>query len=147
MQNHLEAAYGLDALMPGSLDTDHELEPREQFVSLVARLRPAAAGRRQPGRRDGPAAEPGPGRTTFPAAPQFEAEVKSGNLKKVYDVVSEAARTEDGRVDVEKPLRPLVRQIANPLLLGEMGLDATHFVLGQHWKNHFTSKAAETGQR
>ena len=26
-----------------------------------------------------------------------------------------------------------------------MGLDATHFVLGQHWKNHFTKKAAETG--
>ena len=26
-----------------------------------------------------------------------------------------------------------------------MGLDATHFVLGQHWKNHFTKKVAETG--
>jgi hypothetical protein len=27
-----------------------------------------------------------------------------------------------------------------------MGYDATHFVLGQHWKNHFTRKAAETGR-
>src|SRR5262249_4143424 len=26
-----------------------------------------------------------------------------------------------------------------------MGPDATHFVLGQHWKNHFTRKAAQTG--
>jgi hypothetical protein len=26
-----------------------------------------------------------------------------------------------------------------------MDLDATHFLLGQHWKNHFTRKAAETG--
>jgi hypothetical protein len=30
-------------------------------------------------------------------------------------------------------------------MLGEMGVDATHFVLGQHWKNHFLRKAAETG--
>jgi hypothetical protein len=26
-----------------------------------------------------------------------------------------------------------------------MGPDATHFVLGQHWKNHFTRKAAQSG--
>ena len=81
----------------------------------------------------------------FPAAPQFEAEVKSSNLKKVFEVVSQAARSTDGRVPVDKVLRPLVRSIANPLKLGEMGLDATHFVLGQHWKNHFTKKVAETG--
>ena len=81
----------------------------------------------------------------FPAAPQFEAEVKSSNLKKVFEVVSQAARATDGRVPVDKVLRPLVRSIANPLKLGEMGLDATHFVLGQHWKNHFTKKVAETG--
>ena len=83
----------------------------------------------------------------FPAAPQFEAEVKSSNLKKVFEVVSQAARATDGRVPVDKVLRPLVRSIANPLKLGEMGLDATHFVLGQHWKNHFTKKVAETGGR
>ena len=82
---------------------------------------------------------------TFPAAPFFEAEIKSGNLKKVFDVVSEAAKSEDDRVPVDKALRPLVRAIANPLKLGEMGLDKTHFVLGQHWKNHFTRKVAETG--
>src|SRR5437016_14155875 len=72
----------------------------------------------------------------FPAHPKFEAEVKTSNLRKVHDVVSQAARKEDGRAEVEKTLRPLIRQIANPLLLGELGPDATHFVLGQHWKNH-----------
>jgi len=82
----------------------------------------------------------------FPAAPAFEAEPKGANLKKVYEVVNEAARSVDGRVPVEKgPLRQLVRNIANPLKLGEMGLDATHFVLGQFWRTHFTKKAAETG--
>ncbi len=63
----------------------------------------------------------------------------------MFEVVSEAARSTDGRCLVEKTLRPLVRSIANPLKLGEMGLDATHFVLGFHWKNHFIKKAAETG--
>ena len=39
----------------------------------------------------------------------------------------------------------MVRGIANPLKLGDMKLDATHFVIGQHWKNHFTRKLAEAG--
>jgi hypothetical protein len=66
-------------------------------------------------------------------------------LQKVYEQVRAATQVEDGRVAIDKPLRPLLRHIANPLRLGEMGYDATHFVLGQHWKTHFTRKAAETG--
>src|SRR5262249_8675202 len=81
----------------------------------------------------------------FPAAPHFEAEIKRNNLIKVNDLVSAATQTADGRLAVDKQLRPLLRHIANPLLLGEMGIDATHFVLGQHWKNHFGRKAAEVG--
>ena len=34
VRHHLEAAYGLDALLPGSLDSTQELEPHEQFASL-----------------------------------------------------------------------------------------------------------------
>jgi hypothetical protein len=141
---HLEAAYGLNAQLPGSLDTTQELEPHEQFQSLkngfdprppaAANLRGALEGLLDQALAD-----------DYPAHPQFGAEVRKRNLEKVYEVVSQAARREDGRVEVEKPLRPLVRQIANPLLLGELGPDATHFVLGQHWKNHFTRKAAQTG--
>ena len=44
---------------------------------------------------------------------------------------------------VEKSVRSLVKQIAEPLSLGEQG--ETHFVLGQRWKDHFTRKAAESG--
>jgi hypothetical protein len=80
----------------------------------------------------------------FPAAPHFEADIKLSHLKKVCEQVLEAALTPDGRAAVEKPLRPLLRQIANPLLVGDMGVDATHFVLGHHWRTHFTKKAAET---
>ena len=81
----------------------------------------------------------------FPAAPHFEDEIKRNNLNKVNDLISAATQTADGRLPVDKQFRPLLRHIANPLLLGEMGLDATHFVLGQHWKNHFGRKAAEIG--
>ena len=144
VQNHLDAAYGLEALTPGSLDTTHELELHERFVSLQPGFEP------QP-----PVAANLAGAMEhllsqaleheFPAAPYFEAEIKTSNVQKVYEQVRAATQTEDGRVAIDKPLRPLLRHIANPLQLGEMGYDATHFLLGQHWKNHFTKKAAETG--
>jgi hypothetical protein len=144
VKHHLEAAYGLDALLPGSLDTTQELEPHEQFASLkngFSPQPPAAASLRVALEEmlDQALAD------DFPAHPRFEAEVKTSNLRKVHDVVSQAARKEDGRAEVDKTLRPLIRQIANPLLLGELGPDATHFVLGQHWKNHFTRKVAQSG--
>ena len=142
VQNHLDAAYGLDAITQGSLDTTHELEQHEQFVSLDVGFDP------QP-----PVAANLAGAmnhllsqalmSEFPGAPNFEAEVKIGNLRKVQAVLSEAAQSQDGRVAVEKTIRSLVRHIANPLQLGEMGHDATHFVLGHHWRNHFNKKAAE----
>ena len=42
---------------------------------------------------------------------------------------------------MDKSLRPLLREIAEPLKLGEMG--ETHFVLGHHWLQHFNKKHAE----
>jgi hypothetical protein len=145
VQNHLDAAYGLQAIGEGSLDTTSSLEPHEQFVSLASGfdLRPPVAADLK-------------GAMThlldqaltheFPAAPFFETDVnRISNLEKVYQVVREAAQAQDGRAFVDRPLRLLVRQIANPLKLGDMGLDTTHFVIGQHWKNHFNRKAAEAG--
>jgi hypothetical protein len=144
VQSHLDAAYGLESITSGSLDTLHALEQHEQFVSLWHGFEP------QP-----PVAANLGGamhhllqqalESEFPGAPDFEAEVKSANLKKVQAVLTEAAQAPDGRVLVDKALRPLMRQIANPLLLGEMGHDATHFVLGHHWRSHFQKKAAESG--
>jgi hypothetical protein len=141
---HLDAAYGLEALSQGSLDTVHDLDQSEHYVSLATGFVP------QP-----PVAANLAGAMQhlltqalehqFPAAPLFEAEVRTGTLKKVYELTEPATREADGRTPVDKIQRLLVRQIANPLLLGEMGVDATHFVLGQHWKHHFTRKAAETG--
>ena len=141
VQNHLDAAYGLEVLSPDSLDPTRTLELHERFVSLYPGfdLQPPVAAR-----LEGAMINLLEQALTFdfPAAPTFEVDVsKVSNLEKVYQVTSAAAQAQDNRVPVEKPIRLLLRQIANPLRLAEMGQDATHFVLDQHWKTHFTRKS------
>jgi hypothetical protein len=144
VQNHLDAAYGLEALSTGSLDTTHDMDPGEHFASLLPGFAPQPpvaanlAGAMQHLLSQALEHE-------FPAAPHFETEMKGGVVKKVYELVLPATETPDGRVLIENTQRPLLRKIANPLLLGDMGIDATYFVLGQHWKTHFARKVAETG--
>lgn len=143
VQNHLDAAYGLDSISPGSLDTTHELDQSEQFISLrngfdpqppvAANLSDAMVHLLDQALT-----------CEFPGAPIFGEEMKSTNLKKVQAVVEEAIASPDERALVDKPLRSLVRGLANPLMLGELGHDKTHFVIGQHWRKHFLQKA-ETG--
>lgn len=145
VRSHLEAAYGLAESIPGSLDTAHEVELNERFVSLANGFdpQPPAAANLQKALEsflDQAFA------FEFPAAPKFETEIKATSIRKVYEVVSAAVQQKDGRVYVDKALRGLVRQIANPLKLGEMALDSDHFVLGHHWKQHFERKARESGQ-
>src|SRR5690606_35538590 len=74
----------------------------------------------------------------LPAHPRFGAEIKTSVLKKVADEVARAVQSPDGRIAVDKALRPLMSQIAVPLQLGDMG--ETHFVLGRHWYNHLNRK-------
>ncbi|WLD15127.1 phage resistance protein [Planctellipticum variicoloris] len=137
VQNHLDAAYGLDAIMAGSLDTTHDLELNEHYASLDPGFVPqapvavnlhAAADHLL---SQALAHE-------YPGAPHFEAEIKPSVLKKVYELVLPATQAPDGRLAIDKLQRTLLRQVANPLQLGDMGPDATHFVLGQHWKSHFS---------
>ncbi|MEO0825173.1 MAG: phage resistance protein, partial [Cyanobacteria bacterium J06642_9] len=140
--NHLDAAYGISTARE-SLDTSASLELSEQFVSLQVGfdLHPPTAANLAGGLQhllDQALAH------DFPAAPDFGVEAdKVSYLQKVYQYVSQAAQTTDGRIEVDRPNRSLVRQIANPLMLGEMS--ETHFVLGQHWKNHFTREIAKVG--
>lgn len=72
----------------------------------------------------------------FPAHPDFEEEIKSSQIKKVCAEVLRATQVREGRIIVPKELRPLLRQIANPIKLGEM-TDGDAFLLGQHWRQHF----------
>lgn len=144
VKSHIDAAYGLEALLPNSLDTAHPLELSERFVSLYPGfdLQPPVATR-----LEGAMLNLLDQALTFdfPAAPRFETEqgkpIKLNDLEKVYQVLNAAALTSDNRVLVEKNNRLLLRQIANPLRLAEMGHDATHLVLDQHWKTHFNRKS------
>ncbi|MEB3288487.1 MAG: hypothetical protein VKI82_01150 [Leptolyngbya sp.] len=144
-QNHLDAVYGISNSFPNTIDQTHSLEAHEQFQSLTPGfdLRPPTAANLSSALT---ALLDQALSYDFPAAPAFEAEVnRLANLEKVLAVASQATQDPQGRTEVDRTLRGLVRQIANPLLLGDMGPDATHFVLGQHWKNHFLRKRAEAG--
>lgn len=144
VENHLEAAYGLDSISQGALDTTRDLELNEQFVSLCSGFvpQPPVAANLKDAMTHllSQALE-----YEFPAAPHFEAEVKPNTLKKVYEQVLRATQVADGRIEIDKPQRPLVRQIANHLQVGELGVDKTHFVLDQKWRSHFSQKAAQMG--
>lgn len=72
----------------------------------------------------------------FPAHPDFEEEIKSSQIKKVCAEVLRATQVRDGRIIVAKELRPLLRQIADPIKLGEM-TEGDAFLLGHHWRLHF----------
>ncbi len=138
----LEGAYGIAKPLPGSVDETHFDGAGDQFVSLDPTFRPqppvgANLGQAFTHLLDQMLAH------QFPAHPAFEIDVKTAVLRKVLEELQGAAQTEDGRVLVDRPLRAQLRQVANPLDLGTM--HETHFVLGQHWKNHFGRKMAEEG--
>ncbi|PAY16342.1 phage resistance protein [Rhodopirellula sp. SM50] len=140
VQNHLDAAYGLESISTGSLDTTHELDQNEQFVSLRNGFDPqppvaANLADAMVHLLDQALA------SEYPGAPEFGEEVKATHLRKVQAVVEEAIASPEERALVDKPLRSLVRGLANPLLLGDLGHDKTHFVIGQHWRKHFLQKA------
>lgn len=80
----------------------------------------------------------------YPAHPRFDTEVRTTVLKKVWPEIERAIEAADDRVLVQdRAVRQLIRSIANPLRLGEMG--ETHFVLGQQWKTHFLQSHAREG--
>lgn len=134
----LLAAYGVDEDPGGTVDAGHSLA--EHFQSLRTGFDP------QP-----------PIETTFrgamegmmrqalsferPAHPRFKADTKRSHLQKVLKVAIDAAREANGRVPVEKSLRPIIRGIADPLKLGEMA--ETHFVLESAWMDHFNRMAGD----
>ena len=56
-------------------------------------------------------------------------------LRRVHEQVSRAVQEPEGRVAIDKPLRPSMTHLAVPLRLGEMG--ETHFVVARHWFSYF----------
>lgn len=82
----------------------------------------------------------------FPKHPKFGQVVKQGrDLRQVLEACQEAVRTPDGRLHVEdKSLRLKLRNICNPLELGQMA--ETHLVMDSTWKNHFNRMLNQSGE-
>ncbi len=137
----LEVAYGIAGEPRDAIAS--RLSPDDQFRSLDPTLKPRPpVGADLKGAFEGLLDQLFSHR--FPAHPRFDTEVKSAALKKVWPELGRALEATDGRVPVsDKATRALVRAIAGPLNLGEMG--ETHFVLGQHWKAHFEQTQAREG--
>lgn len=140
VKQHIEAAYGIRGSQSKSIDDSHDLTDTFRSLYLGLDLKPPASSNLKSALEDllsqGLSFE-------FPAHPGFGTEIKSLNLRKVFDEVIKAIAEKDGRVLVDKSARNLMKQIAEPLNLGEQG--ETHFVLSQRWKDHFTRKATESG--
>ena len=142
----LETAYGISNTAQEALDArpGFELEPDDHLHSLMPGFqpRPPAAADLQQGFEqvlDQALA------FQFPAAPVFDNDLRIGPalLKRVCEELTAAAQESDGRHHVDRALRREMRQVAVPLKLGEMG--ETHFILGQHWRQHFLRKEHEHG--
>lgn len=141
---HMQAAYGLQMDSSGSLDPARSLAPEDHFQSLASDLELGVPG--------APHFAPAfvellhqAMDSQYPGHPKFDHDLRltKGSVQKVLDVVTETLRTKERRLHVEKSDRSIVRQIANPLKLGEMG--ETHFVIGERWKDHFNRTAAKEG--
>ena len=136
-------AYGLGAgSASGVIDQSHDIDLADRFQSLATglALRPPAQASLAAALDDllGQALA-----WEFPAAPEPGTTLTSAKLTTVLRKAAEACQARDGRVAVEREERNLLRQIANPLFLGDMPHDGTHFVIGHHWKDHFNRCRAQ----
>ena len=140
IRNYLLAAYGISGVDTGAIDHSHELD--EHFVSLNPRcqVRPPVAARFRGALEDlfsqALAAQ-------YPDHPEFGIEVRRPALRRVLEVVEQAAADPEERVEVPRPVRDEMRGIAVPLGLGDMG--ETHFKLGRRWFDELNRKHARHG--
>src|SRR5262249_28164665 len=113
----LNAAYGIAREpQPGTLDATHEPAFRSLDRSLIPQV-PVGADL-------GQALEHLLSQALaqqFPDHPHFEREVKRSDCERVLEEVRKAARAEDGRVQVDKAVRPVVKLVVNALGLGHVG--------------------------
>ena len=130
--HYLEGAYGVENPIPGSVDESHP--PSEHFQSLDPAFQPRPPARANLREALGNLFDQLCA-SQYPAHPDFGAPVRAAALRRVHEQVSRAVQEPEGRVDIDKPLRPSMAQIAVPLRLGEMG--ETHFVVGRHWFSRF----------
>jgi len=142
MVTHLQTAYGLREDKTGVIDTMRNLDGVDHFQSLDSGLQLKVPGASHLQGAMGELLEQAMS-SQHPQHPEFEDSVKlsAPYVQKVLDVFQDALQQSEGRIEVEKNQRDMIRAIANPLKLGEMA--PQYFVPGEHWKDHFRRKAPD----
>lgn len=140
VRSNLLTAYGISTVNPDAVENDPEQE--QHFFALSSGLSlqsPVGSGFGESLTHLLSQALS----SQYPAHPDFAIEVKRSALRKVLEVVQRGAATPGGRVEVAREDRDLMRGIAVPLELGQMG--DTHFVLGDYWATHFQKYQDQQG--
>lgn len=142
MITHLQTAYGLRDDKTGVIDTMRNLDGVDHFQSLDSGLQMHVPGATHLEGAMGELLEQAMN-SQYPQHPEFDPGVKLTVtfVQKVLDVFLAALQESEGRIEVEKSQREMIRMIANPLKLGEMA--PQYFVPGEHWKDHFRRKAPD----
>ncbi len=143
MRMVLEAAYGIRQDQDGALAV--QVSAEDHLVSLDGTFRPqppvgATLKEAMGALLDSTFAH------RFPAHPIFEQEVKNAALSKVLKEIEAAAEEPQQRRFIEdRAVRQILGGFAGPLKLGTMNQGLTHFILDDHWANHFARLAAQQG--
>lgn len=142
LRSQIEVAYGISSEPRDAVE--QALAPEQQFQSLDPTLNP-----RPPIGADFKEAFEGMlGQLLthqFPAHPQFEIEVRSAQVKKIWPEVLRAIEAQDHRTQVlDNALRKVLRAILLPLQLAKVS--ETHLILDDFWRVHFMQCHARDGQ-
>lgn len=141
IKDYLMGAYGAAEAIPNSLDNSVTLD--NQVISLEQGFTPSLPV----GSDLGKAFENLLTQALnfqYPDHPEFENEVRLADLGKVFEQLRRAIHASNGRIDVDSPLRPLMRSIAQPLKLGEM--HERHFIFKDDWPIQLTRTLARDEQ-
>jgi hypothetical protein len=142
---HLQAVYGISSGLAASVDPALTLEPSDQFHCLdeTGEIQPPVAANFKQALES---LLDQALKKQFPAHPLFDNDVvlRPAVLARVLEEVVRAIQDPNGRIIVEQGKRRELRQIANPLKIGEMTTESA-FVLHHYWKDHFYRKEAEHG--
>ncbi|MCP4944408.1 MAG: phage resistance protein, partial [Planctomycetaceae bacterium] len=140
IKDYLVGAYGVGEPLAGSLDG------KDLLATQLMSLQPGFTPRSPQGTTMGKAFDQLLGQALsfqYPDHPEYDSEVHPTELGKIFAELCRAMHATHGRIDVESPLRPLMRQIAQPLKLGEM--HERHFIFKQDWPQHLAREVAKAG--
>ena len=138
IRDYLMGAFGAAQPLPGSLDDSVQLE------SQVYSLEPGFTPQLPVGSNLRAAFEHLLYQALsfqYPDHPEFDGEVRLADLGKVMEQLRRAVHASNGRIDIDTPLRSIMRSIAQPLKLGEM--HERHFIFKDDWPKHMTRELAK----